>query len=311
MRKVLVACTISQKLNDYLLENNFQVLIYENPLADMDETIHGIITSNNLKLDKTTLQKFKSLKWIARLGSGLEIIDTTYCEENSIYYFNTPRGIANAVAEHATGMLLSLVHNIHNSFYEIKNGKWIREANRGLELENLTLGIIGYGNTGSAFAKKMSVFVKDILVYDKYKKHIQDTFVSQTSLSHLQKDADIISFHVPWNSETDDYYNKNFIENCQKNHILINTSRGDIAKTETILYALNQNIMKGAILDVIDLEKNIHNELYNESSIIHTLSNHTKVIMTPHIAGYTYNAIEKMCTQIIEKLEAYYTQDIN
>lgn len=311
MKKVLIACTISKKLNDFLLENNFQIITYENILPEVLENIHGIITSNKLKLDRNTLQQFKSLKWIARLGSGIEIIDTAYCVENNIYYFNTPHGIANAVAEHATGMLLSLLHNIHTSFYEIKNGKWIREANRGIELDNLTLGIIGYGNTGSAFAKKMSVFVKDIFVYDKYKIDIKETFVTQTTLSQLQEVADIISFHVPWNIETDDYYNKDFIAQCKKKHILINTSRGAIAKSETIMYALNQNKLKGAVIDVLDLERNIIKEIENLDSLLYVLANDKRIIMTPHIAGYTLNAIEKMSYIIIEKLESYYSQDNN
>jgi D-3-phosphoglycerate dehydrogenase / 2-oxoglutarate reductase len=242
------------------------------------------------------------LKWIARLGSGMEIIDLKYCAANGIKCFSSPKGIANAVAEHAVGMLLSLQHRIQTSCEEIKHQKWNREANRGYEIENLTLGIIGYGHTGQAFAKKMSVFVKRIIAFDKYKKNFQDQYVDAVSLEELKHQADIISLHLPLSEETFHYYDAEFVSSIKQSHVLINTSRGAIANTQDIVNGFKSGKIVGACLDVLEEEKNIATVISDEHSIVQELLKYP-VIITPHIAGYSYNAIEKMSEELKLQIE--------
>jgi len=304
VKKVLIAAPISDLFKQWLTENNYQLIDYDaNYLSNSQDNdlIDGIITSNKLRLDKFLLEKFVQLKWIARLGSGMEIIDTAYCNENNIFYASSPHGISNAVGEHAIGMLLNLIHKISSSFTEIKNGKWIREPNRGIELENQTVGIIGYGHTGSAFANKLSVFTNQILVYDKYKIGFGNNAIQEVSLEELQLKSDIISFHVPLNDETKYYYSHAFIEAMQKNHIFINTSRGCVADTNAILSGLASGKIKGACLDVLDEEHSIQTILEQPLNIVHDLLKFN-VIITPHIAGYSFNAIEKMSAELMSQL---------
>ncbi|KXK42708.1 MAG: Phosphoglycerate dehydrogenase [Bacteroidetes bacterium OLB11] len=201
-------------------------------------------------LDETLLKTFSSLKWIARLGSGMEIIDTNYCNFNGIKYFNSPNGIANSVAEHTMGMMLSLLHQIPHSTQSIKKGKWAREKHRGVELSGKTIGIIGFGHTGKALAKKLSVFTKNILIYDKYCSNFQVEYIKESNIEDIQQHADIISFHVPLNEETKNYYNLEFCLKMRKEHILVNTSRGPIAPTHVIIEGLKNGKIKGACLDV-------------------------------------------------------------
>lgn len=304
MNQVLLAANISTAFRNFLEEKHFEIVVPDangnGPWSKHD--IMGIITSNRLILDADALQKFPNLKWIARLGSGMEIIDTAYCDAHQIKYYSSPAGIANSVAEHAMGMLLSLLHNILSSNNEIQNGQWIREPNRGMELENFTVGIIGYGHTGACFAQKLCAFTESILVYDKYKSQFGNDSIQECDLETLQKHADIISFHVPLNAETKHYYNEDFSLKMNKNHILINTSRGAVADTVAILEGLQNGKIIGACLDVLEEEKSIHQLFQNENHIIKQLLKQ-HVILTPHIAGYSHNAIEKMSEELMGHLK--------
>jgi D-3-phosphoglycerate dehydrogenase len=304
VNQVLIASPISEKFRAFLIDKNYELIIYSNeselPTADF-QMITGIITSNKLVLNKSEIEKYPNLKWIGRIGSGMEIIDVEYCKQKNIQCESSPNGIANSVAEHITGMLLSLNKNIHSSFEEIKNKQWIREPNRGIELENQTIGIIGYGHTGNAFAKKMSVFTNSIIAYDKYKKGFSNEFVQEVSLEELKEKAAIISFHLPLNEETKHYYNEEFLSSMKKNHLLINSSRGAIADTSVILKGLENGKIKGACLDVLEEEKNINEVLNTENNIIEKLLKHN-VIITPHIAGYSHNATEKMSQELMDKI---------
>lgn len=302
--QVLVAAPISNSFQRFLEEKNYELIPYDEVQFEKPSLagICGIITSNKLILEAPTLQKFQNLKWIARLGSGMEIIDMAYCDAHQIKYYSSPAGIANSVAEHTMGMLLSLLHNIHSSNNEIQNGQWIREPNRGIELEGLTVGIIGYGHTGSCFAQKLGAFTKRILVYDKYKSRFGNENIQECDLQMLQRHSDIVSFHVSLNEETKHYYNDDFSSKMDKNHILINTSRGAIADTSTILKGLQSGKIFGACLDVLEEEKSIQHILQGENHIIQQLLNH-RVILTPHIAGYSRNAIEKMSDELMQQLK--------
>ena len=304
MKQVLIASPISEKFNAFLIEKNYELIHYINKNECSfinNELIVGIITSNKLILNKTEIEKYPNLKWIGRIGSGMEIIDVAYCKQKNIQCESSPNGIANSVAEHITGMLLSLNKNIHTSFEEIKNKQWSREPNRGFELENQTIGIIGYGNTGSAFAKKMAVFTNSILVYDKNKTGFSNDFVREVSLEELKEKATVLSFHLPLNEETKHYYNDNFLMRMKKNHVLINSSRGAIANTSTILKGLQNEKIIGACLDVLEEEKNIHEILQTSDNLIEQLLKYN-VLITPHIAGYSHNATEKMSQELMDKI---------
>lgn len=301
MNYILLAAPISNEFFLFLKEKNFEILMLEIFLANKEKyytSISGIVTSNKLHLQKNELKYYSNLRWIARLGSGMEIIDTVYCDEKNIKYFSSPNGISNAVAEHTMGMLLSLLHKINIAHNEVKEGKWIRESNRGIELESLTVGIIGYGHTGKAFAKKLKSFTENILVFDKMKMNIEDEIIQETTLEILQQKADIISFHVPLNAETKYYYNNDFLQKMNKNHLLINTSRGEIVHTNTILKGLESKKILGACLDVLEEEKNIKKILNEKNNTIQQLLQYNTII-TPHIAGYTHNAIEKMSKELM------------
>jgi len=303
VKQVLIASPISENFTAFLIEKNYKLIHYDkNDLLTINnELIAGIITSNKLILSKTEIEKYPNLKWIGRIGSGMEIIDVAYCQQKNIQCESSPGGIANSVAEHITGMLLSLNKNIHTSFAEIKNKQWTREPNRGIELDNHTIGIIGYGYTGSAFAKKMSVFTKSILAYDKNKTGFSNDFVREVSLEELKEKATILSFHLPLNEETKHYYNDNFLMSMKKNHVLINSSRGAIANTSTILKGLQNGKITGACLDVLEEEKNINEILNTPDNLIVELLKYN-VLITPHIAGYSHNATEKMCQELMNKI---------
>ena len=304
MKQVLIASPISEKFNAFLIEKNYELIHYINKNECSfinNELIVGIITSNKLILNKTEIEKYPNLKWIGRIGSGMEIIDVAYCNQKNIQCESSPNGIANSVAEHITGMLLSLNKNIHTSFEEIKNKQWSREPNRGFELENQTIGIIGYGNTGSAFAKKMAVFTNSILVYDKNKTGFSNDFIREVSLEELKEKATVLSFHLPLNEETKHYYNDEFVLSMKNQHVLINSSRGAIANTSTILKGLQNEKIIGACLDVLEEEKNIHEILQTSDNLIEQLLKYN-VLITPHIAGYSHNATEKMSQELMDKI---------
>lgn len=303
MKQVLIAATISDSFKQTLIDKGYH-LVYpdKNTHPEISTASTGIITSNKLNLDKHGLAQLKDLKWIARLGSGMEIIDTKYCDEHGIRYVSSPKGISNSVAEHILGMLLSLRHHILRSHNEIKNGEWIREANRGMELEDQTIGIIGYGHTGRALAHKLSVFTKNILVYDKYRSGFGDQWIQEVSLEEIQEKADIISFHIPLNHETHHYYDEAFLTTMKKPHVLINASRGPVIPTEIILSGLRSGKITGACLDVLEEEKNISSVLKQEENTIQQLFDYP-VIITPHIAGYSQNAIEKMSEELFLQLK--------
>ena len=280
-----------------LLDHGYE-LVYTN---DKAQSSTGIITSNKLVLNKHSLQHFPNLKWIARLGSGMEIIDTAYCDQQGIRYVSSPEGISNSVAEHVMGMLLGLLHHIHSSQHQIQAGQWIREANRGVELAERTVGLIGYGHTGQALANKLRVFTTNILVYDKYKTGFGDEVIKEVSLEQLQQQADVVSFHVPLNDETRMYYDAAFYSAMSKPHILINSARGDVADTKVILGGLKSGQITGACLDVLEEEKSIDEILKQPDNIVQELLTYN-VILTPHIAGYSYRAIEKMSAELLAQL---------
>ena len=301
MQQVLVATPISATFQRFLQDKGYTLVSMEeqNKVGE----ITGIVTSNKLQLDEAKLSTFPQLRWIARLGSGMEIIDTACCDRRGIHYFSSPAGIANSVGEHTLGLLLSLLHHIPRSFNEIRDGYWIREANRGHELENRRVGLIGYGHTGAAVASKLKAFTPHIMAYDKYQQGFGNETVQEVSLEQIQQEADILSFHVPLNQETRHYYNPAFLSSMKNPHILINVSRGAVCNTEVILEGLTSGKITGACLDVLEEEKEMTTLLKQEDNIIHQLLAFP-VLLTPHIAGYSHEAIEKMSAELMNQLKA-------
>lgn len=280
---------------------------YSDPIEKIIKIISlydGIILRSRLKLNKNLLKKAKKLRFIARIGSGVENIDKDYAYKNRITLISTPEGNRDSVAEHAIAMLLSIMNHLFISNQEIRKGKWNRESNRGREIKGKTIGIIGYGNTGKAFAKKLSGFEATILCYDILPK-VGDIYAQQVDMNTIFLKSDIISLHVPYTRKTKGMINEHFIKNFSKPFYFINTSRGACVLTDHLVKALKNGKICGACLDVIEYEKcSFENFFYHQKLpknffyLIHS----KKVILTPHIAGWTKESKYKMAQIIVKKI---------
>lgn len=274
---------------------------------------NGLIIRSKIKLTKDILSKNKQLKFVARVGAGLESIDVEYAESIGIKCINSPEGNRNAVGEQAVGMILNLFNNICKSSQEVKNGFWQRESNRGLELSGKTIGIIGYGNMGSTFAKRLQGFDVKIISYDKYKNNYTDGNTIEVAMSDIFEQTDILSIHIPLTNETKYLISSSFIDNFTKNIYLINTARGKIIKTADLVTKLKSGKILGAALDVLEyenvsFEQISENEQQNTSEKINFskdftfLKNSLNVILTPHIAGLTKESNIKLSEVIADKI---------
>ena len=269
------------------------------------ENYHGIVIRSRFKIDKTFLDKATNLKFIARVGAGLESIDCDYAIANGIHLIAAPEGNANAVGEHALGMLLALFNNLNIANNEIKSGQWKREANRGHELEGKTVGIIGYGNMGKSFAKKLSGFDVKVLCYDIL-PNVGDANATQVTLDELQEHSDVLSLHTPWTPETDKMVNKDFISTFKKPFWLINTARGNSVVTDDLVEALQSGKIKGAGLDVLEYEKLSFETLFEgeKPKAFEYLLQAKNVLLTPHIAGWTFESHQKLAQTIADKIKS-------
>jgi D-3-phosphoglycerate dehydrogenase len=312
-KKVIVTDFLHPYLADWLVDKGFQVDIQEtitnDELFSIIENYEGLVLSTKINVTPTLIDKAKNLEFIARAGSGMENIDVAYAKSKGIHVVNSPEGNANAVAEHAVGMTLALLNNIVKSDAEIRNGVWQREPNRGEEIKGKTIGIIGYGHTGSRFAAKWGTFGVTILAHDKYKSGFGTTTVVEASVEDIWEKAEIISFHLPLNAETQFYCNAAFINNMKRPFWLINTSRGKIVNTANLIEGLDQGKILGAALDVFENEKFYQLE-GTDLAQMQNLTKRHNIILTPHVAGWTHTSHLYLSKILAEKLDALGIQSV-
>ncbi|WP_299121817.1 2-hydroxyacid dehydrogenase [uncultured Winogradskyella sp.] len=279
----------------------------------------GLIIRSRFTIDQQFLDAAKNLKFIGRVGAGLENIDCDYAKGKGIILFNAPEGNRNAVGEHTLGMLLSLFNKLNKSDKEVRQGKWLREANRGLELHGKTVGLIGYGNMGKAFAKKLRGFDVEIICYD-IKPNVGDDNAKQVSLEILREKADVLSLHTPQTPLTLNMVNAEFINKFKKPFWFINTARGKSVVTEDLVSALDAGKILGAGLDVLEYEKSSFENLFkvdepkfrwmrkskktNLPEAFQYLIQADNVLLTPHIAGWTVESNVKLAQTIVDKIKA-------
>lgn len=285
-------------------QNEENYLASKEEIEDIISSYDGIVIRSRFNIDRKFLNAAKNLKFIARVGAGLESIDVEYAESLGIKLLAAPEGNRNAVGEHALGMLLALFNNLVKADKEVKNGLWNRESNRGLELDGKTVGIIGYGNMGKAFAKKLRGFECEVLCYD-IAPNVADENATQVSLEHLQKNSDVVSLHTPWTPLTNNMVNEKFINSFAKPFWLINTARGKSVVTSALIKALKSGKILGAGLDVLEFEKSSFETLFDSENfppLLQELFAMDNVILTPHIAGWTVESKIGLAEVIAEKI---------
>ncbi|MEG0761083.1 2-hydroxyacid dehydrogenase [Chryseobacterium sp.] len=284
---------------NFILEEDFTSSYQE--ICSKIQNYDGVIIRSRIPLDKNFLEQGKNLKFIARVGAGMENIDIPVAEKLGIKLINSPEGNRDSVAEHVVGMLLILMNRLFIASNQVKNGIWLREENRGDELLGKTVGLIGYGNMGKATAKRLYGFGCNVIFHDIL-PNLSDEFATQVSLEELKENAEVLSLHIPLNEETNYLIDEKFISEMKNNFYFVNTARGKNVKTKHLVDALKSGKVKGACLDVLEYEKSSFEKLESENDDLNFLLNSEKAIVTPHIAGWTHQSKQKLAQVIVDKI---------
>ncbi|UTW64245.1 2-hydroxyacid dehydrogenase [bacterium SCSIO 12741] len=271
----------------------------------------GVVIRSKFPMNREMIDRAKQLRFIARSGAGMENIDVEYAREKGIHLFNSPEGNRDAVGEQAVGMLLSLMQNLRQADQQVRQGIWDREGNRGIELMGRHVGLIGYGNMGQAFARRLSGFGVKTLAYDKYKKEYSDSFATEATLNELFVKAEVISFHVPQTDETIYYLDDDFVSSMENPFFLINTARGKVVQTDALVRGLQSGKILGACLDVLEYESSSFGDIFQLEmpDAMKYLIESDRVILSPHVAGWTVESYEKLSTFLAEKVRNAIKED--
>ncbi|MGZ3812230.1 MAG: 2-hydroxyacid dehydrogenase [Mucilaginibacter sp.] len=278
---------------------NYQPAIKPELAFEIIGNYEGLVIRSKFLVDRRVLDLAKDLRFICRAGAGMDNIDEDYAGEKGIQLINAPEGNRDAVGEHAIGMLLSLMNNMKRADAEIRAGIWKREANRGYELKGRTVGIIGYGFMGKSFATKLSGFGVNVIAYDKYKTGFSDQFAREVSMEEIVKHADVVSFHVPLTAETNGLVDDEYLFHFKKPIFLLNTSRGKVVKTQAVLNGIKSGKILGACLDVLEVEKF---PALGEQAWFEELRQSGKVLLSPHVGGWTFDSYRRISEVMAEKL---------
>lgn len=262
----------------------------------------GLIVRSKTNIDKALIEKADRLKFVARAGAGVDQIDVEVLQSRHIHLLNAPEGNRDALAEHAIGMLLCLLNKIHWADQQVRKGIWDREGNRGVELMGKTIGLIGYGHMGQAFARRLSGFGVQVLAYDKYRQNYGDAYARKASMEQIFEQTDVLSFHIPLTAETQYMVDVSYLNSFKRNIYLINTARGEIIKLEVLAKMLENGKLRGAVLDVLENEK-LNRLTLSQQTAFNKIIQSERVIFTPHVAGWTYESYEKINQVLVAKIK--------
>ncbi|WP_082458748.1 NAD(P)-dependent oxidoreductase [Pedobacter sp. Leaf216] len=304
MKRILIVDDLHPAFKEQATAMGYQVddepQITRQQTLDRIKDYTGIAVRTKFRIDAEIFAAAPNLKFVARAGAGLDNIDDKIAFEKNIALINAPEGNCDAVGEHATGLLLSLMNNFRRADIEIRNGIWDREGNRGYELKGKKVGFIGYGFMGQSFAKKLAGFEVDVMAYDKYKTGFSDAFAREVSMEEIVKHSDVLSLHIPLTAETKQMVDDEYFFHFKKPIFFINTARGEIVNTAAVLNAIKTGKILGAGLDVLQTEKF---PALGEKSWYDELKNNEKVILTPHVGGWTFDSYRKISEVLAEKLK--------
>jgi D-3-phosphoglycerate dehydrogenase / 2-oxoglutarate reductase len=308
-KRILIIDKMHPGIEPMLIERGFEVdlvpSISKEEVFEIIPKYHGLVVRSKMTIGKELIDKAVNLEFIARAGAGVDQIDPATLIQRNITLLNAPEGNRDALGEHAVGMLLCLLNNIHLAHNQILQGNWARESNRGYEIMGKTIGLIGFGNMGQSFAKKLQGFTSRIIAYDKYKADLKTSLAQMVDISAILQESDILSIHVPLTSETKGMVNYEFLSTFSKPIFLVNTSRGEVLPLKDLLRAINEGKVRGAALDVLENEK-LDELTDDESQTLTALQKTGKVLFTPHVGGWTFESYEKINLVLVDKIHSLY-----